>query len=93
MSQMWMVCYDIADDRRRQRVAGVLEAFGERVQWSVFECYLTPVQRVALRDRLRAELDAAEDSVRWYPLCVWCRERVVCVGPVGPTDDPPYFVV
>ena len=30
--------YDITDDRRRYRVAKLLEAKGVRLQWSVFEC-------------------------------------------------------
>ncbi len=39
MSQIYVVvAYDIEDDRRRTRVARILEGYGERVQYSVFEC-------------------------------------------------------
>ena len=35
-----IVCYDIASDKRRNKVAKKLKDFGERVQRSVFECIL-----------------------------------------------------
>lgn len=38
----YVVVYDVSDDRLRQRVANTCEAFGFRVQESVFECELTP---------------------------------------------------
>ena len=37
----FVVAYDIAEDRERARVAGLLTGFGNRVQFSVFECRLT----------------------------------------------------
>ncbi len=41
MKQFMVVAYDIADDRRRQKIAKVLEQFGLRCNESVFECLLT----------------------------------------------------
>lgn len=39
MSPLYVVvAYDIEDDRRRTRIARILEGYGERVQYSVFEC-------------------------------------------------------
>jgi CRISPR-associated protein Cas2 len=35
-----LVSYDVPDDRRRTRLAHALKDFGERVQYSVFECRL-----------------------------------------------------
>jgi CRISPR-associated protein Cas2 len=66
---LWVVCYDITNDRRRNRVAKVLLGYGERVQESVFECHLNN----ALLRRLQAELlpliDSHSDRLRYYPLC------------------------
>ncbi len=39
LMQYW-ACYDIADDRRRQRLSDVLLDFGTRVQESVFQCLI-----------------------------------------------------
>ena len=47
-----LVTYDVTDDRRRRRVAKLLEGYGRRVQRSVFECNLTKAQFQKLRQRL-----------------------------------------
>jgi CRISPR-associated protein Cas2 len=72
---MWMVCYDVTDDRRRQAVARALSALGERVQYSVFECDFTPEEAHRVLGRLAEQLDPASDSLRAYPLCRWCSPR------------------
>lgn len=40
MSHLWLVCYDVADNRRRQKLAKRMERVCQRVQSSVFECPL-----------------------------------------------------
>jgi len=57
-----------AGRRRLHRVAKVCEAYGQRVQKSVFECIVTPGQLEQLRHRLRKEIDEGEDSLRIYRL-------------------------
>ena len=48
-----VVAYDIPDDRRRTRVAKVLEDYGDRVQYSVFEMNLDTEWRfTAMQNRL-----------------------------------------
>lgn len=37
---MYLVSYDITSDRRRRRIANLLENYGKRIQYSVFECDL-----------------------------------------------------
>ncbi len=37
-----LISYDIADDGDRARAHKLLEGLGQRVQYSVFECYLEP---------------------------------------------------
>ena len=64
-----LVCYDIPDTRRRNRVARLLEEFGERVQKSVFECDLDTSRQARLRRKLTAMIVPSEDKLRFYPLC------------------------
>jgi CRISPR-associated protein Cas2 len=64
----WLICYDIADDRRRDRVVSWLKRFGHRVQESVFE-----VDAVTELDfqRLWSGLSnrtTIDDSLRAYPM-------------------------
>lgn len=84
-----VVSYDVADDKRRLKMAQALLDFGgERVQRSVFECYLEPRQFERLQGRLRRWLNGEEDSVRFYILCAACRPRSECWGLARPSEEP-----
>ncbi len=66
-----LVTYDVATletagKRRLRRVAQACEDYGVRVQKSVFECQVGQKEWVLLRDRLLTEINAAEDSLRFY---------------------------
>jgi CRISPR-associated protein Cas2 len=63
-----VVCYDIAHDKRRTRIARALEGYGLRVQESVFECWLTPGQLRTLRQKLTKLMDQGEDRIACYTL-------------------------
>ena len=68
-----LVVYDVATDdaagrRRLRRVAQACEAYGQRVQKSVFECLLSDADLEVLTARLREEMDETSDSVRIYRL-------------------------
>ena len=94
MSRLWVVSYDISDDRRRARLATILEGRGERVQWSIFHCRLGIAEATALRKHINEQMELEEnDSIRWYPLCAWCEERVRKLGMSGPAERDDYYVV
>ena len=61
--QRWVIAYDSPSNKRRRKLAKLLEGYGERLQWSVFECRLQPHQLRRLR-QLLACIATAEDSVR-----------------------------
>jgi CRISPR-associated protein Cas2 len=87
-----LVTYDVrtesaAGRRRLRRVARACRDFGQRVQFSVFECEVEPDQWVVLRARLVGEIDVAEDSLRFYFLGSDKRHRAEHVG-VKPSIDP-----
>lgn len=90
--QLVVVAYDIRDDRRRNRVHAILRDFGLWMQYSVFECRLTPAQLVRLHHRLRREVDPNEDRVFFYLLCGSCLERVKRIGSGDPYDIVRYIV-
>lgn len=79
--RQWVVIsYDSPHDRRRTKVLKALEGYGERVQYSVFECEVRPVDLPRLRERLESLLQADEDDIRLYPLCENCLRKAMWLG-------------
>ncbi len=66
---MFVICYDIPSDRRRNKVARLLEGYGVRVQKSLFECHLDATHENLLRKELQGIIVTGEDKVRFYSLC------------------------
>lgn len=76
-----VVSYDISNDRRRRKVAQIMEGYGYRVQYSVFECDLDARKLRELQQRLRPLVSKkAGESVRFYSLCAECRKRINVLG-------------
>jgi len=65
---LYIVTYDIPCDKRRKKVSDLLEGYGKRVQYSVFECSISDAKYNELRRRLKKRINLQEDSVRFYPL-------------------------
>lgn len=66
-----LVTYDVATAtpkgrKRLRRVARACQDYGQRVQFSVFECEVGDVEWALLRARLLTEYDTKEDSLRFY---------------------------
>ena len=88
-----VVAYDVPDDRRRGRLAHALKDFGERVNYSVFECHLKASELDRLRRRALGLIDAEEDSLRIYRMCAECAPRREAHGVGRPTEDPDVYIV
>jgi CRISPR-associated protein Cas2 len=88
-----LITYDIADTRRLQRVAKVMLDYGLRVQRSIFEADLSPVQFRELRIRTEAEMDRREDGVKYFPLCKQCDYLWYVVGENLICDDESFLVL
>ena len=70
-AKWWLVCYDVHDPARLRRAAKVLEGAGQRMQESVFRCWMTPSQMHRLRWDLTEVLEPV-DEVLLIPLCPRC---------------------
>jgi CRISPR-associated protein Cas2 len=90
---LYVVTYDIPSDKRRQKVAKLLEGYGRRVQYSVFECLLSEVKYEELQKRLWRRVKLEEDSVRFYPLSQHTLGRVVLWGGVALTEVPGSVII
>jgi CRISPR-associated protein Cas2 len=90
---LYIVTYDIVDDRRRNRLAKALKDFGNRVQYSVFECLMGSEELGKLRKRAVDLIDFEEDSVRIYSMCNGCESKIDIIGTGARTEDPEVYVV
>lgn len=79
-TQLWVIAYDTPSNRRRRKFAQLLEGYGLRVQWSVFECELRSEQLQRLRQRLERLIVDAEDSVRFWPVPERSSQQVIHLG-------------
>ncbi len=91
-TMLYIVAYDISNDRRRTKVHKALCGFGEWTQYSLFECFLDAKELVQLRAKLDTILNSAEDSVRIYPLCQTCQNQVKTVGSDAPKEKITYIL-
>lgn len=88
----YIVSYDIPDDKRRNNVAKVLLDFGDRVQYSVFECIMDDMLREKMTSRLR-KIIKEEDSIRIYTLCAKCEKTIMVLGSGKITKDENVFIL
>ncbi len=89
---LMLVTYDVATQdaagrRRLRKIARLCQNYGQRVQYSVFECQVDPARWAALRAELIDEMDASQDSLRFYRLGSNWRPRIEHVG-VKESYDP-----
>lgn len=80
-----LVSYDVnikstGGQRRLRRVAKVCKNYGQRVQFSVFECLIDPTQWTQMRKKLIDEIDPERDSLRFYFLGSNWKHRVEHIG-------------
>jgi CRISPR-associated protein Cas2 len=68
MKANYLVCYDIADDRRLSHVLRYMKGKGVHLQYSVFYCSLTWQDLIKLKTELSERINHKEDDVRIYPL-------------------------
>jgi CRISPR-associated protein Cas2 len=68
MRNTFLVCYDIADPHRLARVHKTMRGFGDWLQYSIFECQMTPTDVARCRHRLNGIIDHRADQVLFVDL-------------------------
>ncbi|WP_295886880.1 CRISPR-associated endonuclease Cas2 [uncultured Thiohalocapsa sp.] len=61
--RLYIVAYDISDQRRWRRIFKLMKGYGEWVQLSVFQCRLTRQQHAELVSLLDGIIHHSEDHV------------------------------
>ena len=81
---MIVVAYDISDNKKRDRVAKILQQYGERINLSVFECMMTDAQFDRVTERIGRIVNTKTDYVVYYPICMNCYTKVLYQIPRQP---------
>lgn len=82
MRLLYIVTYDVCDDRRLRKVFRVMRGHGDHLQYSVFRCELSDRERVELMTELSDVVQQDEDQVLFFPL-----------GPAGGMRDSAVYYV
>lgn len=93
MRNRYLVSYDICNDKRLRKVHKTMLGYGERVQYSVFRCDLTPQERIEMIADLSEKIHHGEDQVLIVDLGPPAGRGKRCVEILGrdtaaPTDGP-----
>jgi len=75
-SRWWLICYDVRDAKRLRKTAKHMEGYGERMQYSIFRCWLTSRELQCLRWEL-SDILKPEDDVLFIPLCANCVDGIL----------------
>jgi len=92
----FLVCYDISNDLRLRRVHKIMVGFGDRLQYSVFECKFSPADLARCKHALGKLIHHREDQVLFVDLgpVDGRGDRVIAaIGRAYSTVDSPCIIV
>ena len=79
----YLISYDISDARRLRRVAKVLEGYGTRLQYSVFECPLDEVRLAQAKSALAEVINTDHDQVLVVSLGAAAADATLVIEALG----------
>lgn len=80
----FVISYDISNNRLRTQLARLLEGYGVRVQYSVFECRLEYERYQELLKKMKEYSEKfEEDSIRIYRICKNCEQEIETLGKIN----------
>lgn len=77
---MYIIAYDVVEDKRRYRVHKLLKDFGHRVQYSVFETDITSSELEYVIKKLKTIINLETDSINFYFACQNCEAKKCQIG-------------
>ena len=83
----YLVAYDVRAPKRLRDVAKHLEGYGERLQYSLFRCRLTPRELERLRWELMQKMEKEDDMII-VGLCSRCAQHVTEKKGDGKWQEP-----
>jgi len=88
-----LASYDISEDGRRAQIAALIQAWGTRIQKSVYLCQLEESDLLDLIERVKSLMNLHTDSFLVLRQCKDCWDAVTVVGQASPRPDALYWAV
>lgn len=92
---LYIVTYDVADDKRWRRLFRLMHGYGEWLQLSVFQCRMTRARQIELVQRIEAILHREEDHLLMLDIgpAENVQPRVLSIGKAfAPVERAPVIV-
>ncbi len=72
----FLISYDLSNNKKRTKLAKILENFGTRIQYSLFEFNLTKAEKTELFHKLKNK-DYLNNkySIMYIPICATCLSK------------------
>lgn len=86
-----IICYDIANNKRRRRLARLLLAYGERVLESVFVCRIPPSDLARLQAAV-SDIVSPPDKISYWQICGHDWSGRIWQGRQTQDHDAAYFI-
>lgn len=84
----FLVTYDVADDKRRNRIFETMQDHGNHTQYSVFLCQLNAAELASLRSELAGVVHQTEDQVLIVDLGPARHDLDTAIETLGKTFSP-----
>lgn len=88
---LFLVCYDVANSRRLNKVHHFLQGYKVGGQKSFFECWLTQGELATIRHGLIERLDLNEDRAHIFQLDP--RQQTTCLGTAQPVLTGAFMIL
>jgi CRISPR-associated protein Cas2 len=88
MRNAYIVSYDIADPKRLQKVHKTMRGYGQHIQFSVFRCELSPVDKVRMIATLTDLIHHRDDQVLIIDLGPTDGRAKTCIESLGKQFKP-----
>lgn len=86
---VYIVAYDIVEDKRRNRVYAALRTWGDHLQYSVFRLILSRKEFIEVKSQVEALIHAREDQILFFNLGPYDGRALDAVIAVGMAYEPP----
>ena len=75
-----IICYDVRLTKRRNKLATLLESYGIRANYSVFELDIQERDFFSIKERISKIIDPKTDTVLFYSICKSCMAKSETLG-------------